>query len=205
MPVPSVSVASSLIAAVQRDLSVWVRRAASGVAWRRCHLVCHWLPDLTRAEIGLHGNRTEDGSAIWRCESSTPTTSATLLMVRLPSDATLAAIGHRSTDPVPLERRIGLDLQAGSQPSRSPGCWRWRRSAAQSIFRAAQVPVSPGTDIRTVHAASSLFKLGIGASGVTGSLPERDGLPVGPRSASPWHPSPSRVCASNGGSITHGH
>ncbi len=59
---------------------------------------------------------TEGGSAIWRCESSTPTTSATLLMVRLPSDATLAAIGHRSTDPVPLESRIGLDLQAG-QPT----------------------------------------------------------------------------------------
>ena len=58
----------------------------------------------------------EGGSAILRCESSTPTTSATLLMVRLPSDATLAAIGHRSTDPVPLESRIGLDLQAG-QPT----------------------------------------------------------------------------------------
>jgi hypothetical protein len=58
----------------------------------------------------------EGGSAILWCESSTPTTSATLLMVRLSSDATLAAIGHRSTDPVPLESKIGLDLQAG-QPT----------------------------------------------------------------------------------------
>ena len=50
----------------------------------------------------------EGGSAISRCESSTPTTSTTLLVVPLPSDATLAAIGHRSTDPVPLESRIGI-------------------------------------------------------------------------------------------------
>ena len=42
MPVPSDTVASSLITAVQRDLGVWVRRAVSAVAWRRCHLLCHW-------------------------------------------------------------------------------------------------------------------------------------------------------------------
>jgi len=25
---------------------VWARRAPSGAAWRRCHLICHWLQDL---------------------------------------------------------------------------------------------------------------------------------------------------------------
>ena len=34
-----------LITAVQRDTGVWVRRAASAIVWRRCHLHCYWLPD----------------------------------------------------------------------------------------------------------------------------------------------------------------
>ena len=45
MSASSDAVASSLITAVQRDIGVWVRRAVSAVAWRRCHLVCHWLQD----------------------------------------------------------------------------------------------------------------------------------------------------------------
>ena len=43
MPVLSDAVASSLITADERDLGVWLRRAVSVIAWRRCHLVCHWL------------------------------------------------------------------------------------------------------------------------------------------------------------------
>jgi hypothetical protein len=87
----------------------------------------------------------EGGSAILRRESSTPTTSATLLMVRLPSDATLAAIGHSLRILSRSKAGLGSTYKLASQPSRSPGCWRWRRSAAQSIFRAAQVRRGAGS------------------------------------------------------------
>ena len=43
MPVSSYDVTSSLITVGHRDTGVWLRRAVSAVAWRCCHLVCHWL------------------------------------------------------------------------------------------------------------------------------------------------------------------
>jgi hypothetical protein len=43
MPVSSDGIALGPITAGQSDISVWLRRAVSGVAWSRCHLVCHWL------------------------------------------------------------------------------------------------------------------------------------------------------------------
>ena len=52
----SYAVASSLIAAVQRDIGVWLRRAVSAVAWSRCHLVCHWLRNLLPSKYGLVDN-----------------------------------------------------------------------------------------------------------------------------------------------------
>ena len=45
MPVSSCAIGLCPITAVQRLTSVWVRRAVSAVAWRRCRLVCHWLQD----------------------------------------------------------------------------------------------------------------------------------------------------------------
>jgi hypothetical protein len=48
MPDSSGGVGLSPITAGRRDGGVWLRRAGSGVAWRRCHLVCHWLQDLRR-------------------------------------------------------------------------------------------------------------------------------------------------------------
>jgi hypothetical protein len=83
MPVSSDAVASSLITAVQRDLSVWVRRAASALAWSCCHLLCHWLQDhlasmddrgswRTRVRHG-HGAMTgESGAVIRICERALP-------------------------------------------------------------------------------------------------------------------------------------
>src|ERR1700755_2408818 len=52
MPVSSKVIALGLIAAVQRDTCVWVRRAMSAVAWSRCHFVCHWLQDLSLEKLG---------------------------------------------------------------------------------------------------------------------------------------------------------
>jgi len=45
MAVASDGVALGRLAAGQIGIVVWVRRAASAVAWQRCHLVCHWLQD----------------------------------------------------------------------------------------------------------------------------------------------------------------
>src|SRR6266700_3984530 len=42
MPVSSDGVALGRLTAGQIDIGVWVRRAASAFAWRRCHLLCHW-------------------------------------------------------------------------------------------------------------------------------------------------------------------
>jgi len=46
MPAASDGVVLSLVTAGWEKIGVWMRRAPSGVAWRRCHLVCHWLQDL---------------------------------------------------------------------------------------------------------------------------------------------------------------
>src|SRR5882672_11208155 len=43
MPDSSHHVALGPITAFQRDTGVWVRRAASAIAWSCCHLLCHWL------------------------------------------------------------------------------------------------------------------------------------------------------------------
>src|SRR6266851_3196777 len=75
MPVPSDAVASSPITAVQRDIGVWVRRAASAVAWSRSHLLCHWLEDHLPSKRRLlepcepktwrdHGAITDDPGAV---------------------------------------------------------------------------------------------------------------------------------------------
>ena len=61
MPVPSDAIGLGRITADQRDVSVWVRRALSAVAWGRCHLVCHWLPAFALATI--HGSTLRKG---WR-------------------------------------------------------------------------------------------------------------------------------------------
>jgi hypothetical protein len=59
MPVSSDGVALGRITAGQRDSGVWARRALSAVAWRRCHLVCHWCrrlrprPELAVTEFRL--------------------------------------------------------------------------------------------------------------------------------------------------------
>jgi hypothetical protein len=43
MPVSSEGIVLGRITAGRSDIGVWVRRAASAVAWMRCHLLCHWL------------------------------------------------------------------------------------------------------------------------------------------------------------------
>jgi len=43
MAILSDGILLSRITAGQNDIGVWVRRAASAVAWMRCHLLCHWL------------------------------------------------------------------------------------------------------------------------------------------------------------------
>ena len=44
MPVSSDDVVLGRIAAGQRDIGVWLRRAPSAAARGRCHLLCHWAP-----------------------------------------------------------------------------------------------------------------------------------------------------------------
>jgi hypothetical protein len=43
MPVSSDVIGLGRITAGRSDISVWVRRAVSAVAWSRSHLICHWL------------------------------------------------------------------------------------------------------------------------------------------------------------------
>jgi len=64
LAVPSGYVSLSRVTAGQGDGHVWLSLAASTVVWGRCHLVCHWLPDLTRPET----------DQIWRVPFS-PTSS----------------------------------------------------------------------------------------------------------------------------------
>src|ERR1700742_303695 len=52
-PVPSDGVPLSRVSAVQDGSAVRLVLAWSGVGWGRCHLVCHWFPDLTiEGEVG---------------------------------------------------------------------------------------------------------------------------------------------------------
>jgi hypothetical protein len=79
MRVSSDGVALGLITTVQKDIGVWVCRTASAVAWSRCHLACHWLPDLPSDAVWLfpanpkarhhHGAMTgEPGPVTKMCE-----------------------------------------------------------------------------------------------------------------------------------------
>jgi len=45
-PVPPDAIGLGRITADRRKYRVWARRAPSGAARRRCHLICHWLQDL---------------------------------------------------------------------------------------------------------------------------------------------------------------
>jgi hypothetical protein len=53
MPVPSDGIAVGRITAGRNSCGVWVRRAPSATAWRRCHLVCHWSTRTRRALLKL--------------------------------------------------------------------------------------------------------------------------------------------------------
>ncbi len=66
MPVSSDDVPSGRITAGQKDIGVWVRRAPSGVAWGRCHLVCHWPSRVTNIRFCLQAEhrRTCASSAL---------------------------------------------------------------------------------------------------------------------------------------------
>ncbi len=52
LAVSSDGIALGRITAGQTDIGVWVRRAVSAVAWGRCHLICHWLQDLSLRNTG---------------------------------------------------------------------------------------------------------------------------------------------------------
>ena len=53
LTVSSDGIALGRITAGQRNLGVWVRRAVSVVAWRRCHLDCHWLSGYRKVAIHM--------------------------------------------------------------------------------------------------------------------------------------------------------
>ena len=85
-PVSSDAIALGRLAAGRRNICVWVCRAVSDAASRRCHLVCHWLQDIksspspylvTVSRNGAHPFefRSVDGRAAGRSTPGGPGTS----------------------------------------------------------------------------------------------------------------------------------
>jgi hypothetical protein len=60
MAIPSDTVARRRVVAARQESVVVARRALTGHAWRRCHLVSHWLPDLLPREEVLIAIRIDD-------------------------------------------------------------------------------------------------------------------------------------------------
>jgi hypothetical protein len=61
MPVSSDGIAGGRVTVRQGNGPVWLDLATSATAWARCHLVSHWLPDLTRTERSDMAIRIDHG------------------------------------------------------------------------------------------------------------------------------------------------